>query len=317
MKEIVLLDPIYGPTQTVLEERFKVHRAWDSGGQRADVLRRFAGRVECVVSHSRFGMSPAEMDALPALKLIANFGVGLDRLNIGEAHRRGIVVTHTPDELTQCVADMAWALMLALMRGILTNDRFVRGGEWTRGPAPLSQKVCGESLGILGMGRIGQTIARRAAGFDMRVGYMDPFARLEGVRRFETARDLAAWSKVLVVACPGTPATRHIVDAGVLDALGREGYLVNVSRGSNVDERALAQALADGRIGGAALDVFENEPAVPLSLLESAKVIVQPHASSATHQTYAAMGQTVLDNLEAFHADGRLRSMARPQEAAC
>lgn len=316
MREIVLLDPVYGPTQQALEERFHVHRAWEATTDRHVYLNQLATRVECVVSHSRFGMTARQMDAMPALKLIANFGVGLDRLDVQAAHRRGVLVTHTPDELTECVADMAWTLVLSVVRQTLNNDHFVRGGHWLQGPAPLSQKVWGERLGVLGLGRIGQAIVRRARGFDMEIGYLDPFTRTQEGCGFESAVELAAWSKILVVACPGTPATRHIVDAAVLDALGPEGFLVNISRGSNVDEQALHAALSSGRIAGAGLDVFENEPQVPPSILQSAKVVLQPHASSATHQTYAAMGRTVVDNLEAFYADRPLRSVVQSREGA-
>lgn len=315
MKEIVLLDPIYGPSQSTLVERFKVHDAPAQGPDRTDFLRQFAGRTECVVSHSRFGMSSAEMDALPSLRLIANFGVGLDRLDVDEAARRGITVTHTPDELTECVADMAWALMLGVTRRILPNDQFVRAGQWLSGSAPLSQKLWGENLGIVGAGRIGQAIARRATGFNMEIGYVDPFSRITGATPFEHVKDLAAWAKVLIVACPGTRATRHIIDADVLMALGVEGYLVNISRGSNVDEKALVDAIAAGRIAGAGLDVFESEPEVPPTFAAATNVLLQPHVSSGTRQTYAAMGRTVVENLEAFYAGNPLRNVAPPSRA--
>lgn len=316
MKEIVLLDPIYGPSQSKLVDRFKVHGAPVQGSDRTEFLRQFAGRVECVVSHSRFGMSPAEMDALPGLKLIANFGVGLDRLDVDEAARRGITVTHTPDELTECVADMAWALMLGVTRRILPNDHFVRTGQWLSGPAPLSQKLWGENLGIVGAGRIGQAIARRAAGFNMEIGYVDPLSKIAGATRFEQVKDLARWARVLVVACPGTPATRHIIDSEVLVALGADGYLVNISRGSNVDEEALRHAIGAGHIAGAGLDVFESEPEVPEAFVGNTNVLLQPHVSSGTHQTYAAMGGTVVQNLESFYTGQALRNIARPSRAA-
>jgi lactate dehydrogenase-like 2-hydroxyacid dehydrogenase len=195
------------------------------------------------------------------------------------------------------------ALILATMRRTVFNDKFVRAGNWLKGEAPLAEKVSGNRLGIIGLGRIGKAIARRAEAFGMKVAYHSRHHRAGiGYDYYAQPVELATYAKILVVACPGGPQTEGIVSRKVLDALGEEGYLINVSRGSTIDEPALIDALVNSRLAGAGLDVFASEPRVPDALLALDNVVLQPHVSSGTNWTRAAMGQLVVDNLEAFFA---------------
>ena len=237
-----------------------------------------------------------------------SFGVGYDRTDVAEARRRGIAVSNTPGVLDACVADTAVGLVIDVMRGLSAADRFVRRGEWARGRAPaLSRRVTGARVGILGLGRIGLAIARRLAGFDTTISYHNRRPRLGVPYEYaDSPVDLARDCDVLVVAAAGGPASRHLVDARVLDALGPDGFLVNVARGSVVDEAALVAALEAGGIAGAGLDVFADEPHVPVALLDRDDVVLLPHLASATQETRAAMVGLVLANVERFLADGTL-----------
>jgi len=240
--------------------------------------------------------------------------VGLDQIDLQAASRRGIPVGYTPDVLNDCVADLAFGLVLATGRRIPEGDRFVRAGRWEQKPAaafPLGRKVSGAKLGIVGLGRIGRTIAKRASGFEMDVRYHGR-KPVEGVSwTFEPQLlELARWADFLVVITAGGAQTRHLIDAKVLDALGPKGFLVNVSRGTVVDEAALVKALQEKRIGGAGLDVFEREPQVPHDLFTLDNVVMVPHIASATVQTREAMAQRVMDNLAAFFAGRPLPSAA-------
>lgn len=217
--------------------------------------------------------------------------------------RPGIAVTNTPDVLTECVADMALALMLAVQRRIVTGDAYVRRGLWLAANMDLTRRAGGRKVGIFGMGRIGQAVARRLLPFGCELHYSGPNRKPDLPYAYHPKlADMAAAVDVLILTCPGGAATRHAVDAGVLEALGPEGTLINVSRGSVVDEAALVAALADGRLGQAGLDVFADEPRVPEALLRLDNVVLQPHAGSGTEETRADMGRLVLDNLAAHFA---------------
>lgn len=256
------------------------------------------------------GGAPAgaeQMDALPDLRAIVNFGVGYDNVDVGEAGRRGIVVSNTPDVLTDAVADLALALVLDVLRGVTAADRFLRSGRWAAGEAyPLTRDVRGARIGILGLGRIGVATAERLEACGARIGYHSRSRKDVAWEYAESPAALAAASDVLVVLTPGGPDTDGLVDAAVLEALGPEGHLVNVARGSVVDEGALVAALEAGRIAGAGLDVFADEPHVPAALLERDDVVLLPHVGSATVQTREAMARLVLDNVDAFLARGEL-----------
>ena len=247
----------------------------------------------------------AEMDALPDLKAVANFGVGYDNVDVEEATRRGIVVSNTPDVLTDAVADLAVVLVLDVLRQVSAADRFVRRGAWAAGQRfPLTREVRGSVVGILGLGRIGRAVAERLEPFGARIAYHSRSPRDVAWTYHPSVLSLAHACDVLVVLTPGGADTRRLVDASVLDALGPDGFLVNVARGSVVDEVALVAALEEGRIAGAGLDVFEDEPNVPTTLFGRDDVVLLPHIGSATTQTREAMATMVLDNIAAFLASG-------------
>lgn len=262
-----------------------------------------APRIRAVVATGESKV-PAELIAqLPALEMITVFGVGYDGVDVAAARARGVPVTHTPGVLNDDVADLALGLLIAAARRIPQADRFVRGGEWLQGPIPVARKVAGSRLGVVGMGRIGQAIAQRALAFRMDVAYTarSPRANLPYAYH-PNAASLAAAVDFLVVITPGGAATRGLIDAKVLQALGPQGYLVNVARGSVVDQPALIAALQAGTIAGAALDVFADEPNVPAELLAMDNVVLTPHIGSGTKQTREAMAQLTFDNLRAHFA---------------
>jgi phosphoglycerate dehydrogenase-like enzyme len=237
---------------------------------------------------------------LPALKVVSIFGVGYDGVDVATALARGVPVTHTPGVLTDDVADLALGLVLSVARQIPLADQHVRQGRWPQGALPLGRKVSGARMGIVGLGRIGQAIARRALAFGMSVAYTARSEKKDsGFAFYPSAVALAAQVDFLVVITPGGAGTRHLINAEVLQALGPQGYLVNVARGSVVDEAALVQALADGTIAGAALDVYADEPHVPPALWAMKQVVLTPHMASATHQTRQAMADLALANMRA------------------
>ena len=237
---------------------------------------------------------------LPALKVVSIFGVGYDGVDVATALARGVPVTHTPGVLTDDVADLALGLVLSVARQIPLADQHVRQGLWPQGALPLGRKVSGARMGIVGLGRIGQAIARRALAFGMSVAYTARSEKKDaGFAFYPSAAALAAQVDFLVVITPGGAGTRHLINAEVLQALGPQGYLVNVARGSVVDEAALVQALADGTIAGAALDVYADEPHVPAALWAMKQVVLTPHMASATHQTRQAMADLALANMRA------------------
>jgi hydroxypyruvate reductase len=242
------------------------------------------------------------LSMLPNVKLIAICGVGYDGIDVGAAKERGIVVTHTPGVLTDDVADLALALVLSMGRRIPQADRFVRNGDWVSDTFPLTHKVSGARLGIVGMGRIGRAIAKRAAAFDMRIAYTGREAKADLPYMFyKTATALAAEVDFLVVAVPGGDNTKNLIGASVLQALGTKGYLINIARGSVVDQPALVQALKDKTIAGAALDVFWDEPKVDPELRRLPNVVLTPHIASATDETRRAMAALTMENLRAFY----------------
>jgi lactate dehydrogenase-like 2-hydroxyacid dehydrogenase len=262
-----------------------------------------APRIRAVAASGDSKVPGALIESLPALELISVMGVGYDGVDVATAKRRGVMVTHTPDVLNDDVADLAIGLMLCAARQLPQADRYVREGRWLKGPMPLARKMSGARLGIVGMGRIGQAIAKRASAFGMAIAYTARSAKAALPYRYlPDAAALAAESDFLVVITPGGAGTRKLIDARVLQALGPKGILVNVARGSVVDEAALIDALQKGAIAGAALDVFENEPHVPEALRTLDNVVVVPHIGSATVATRHAMAALAFDNLRAFFA---------------
>ena len=263
-----------------------------------------AKQVRGIVARASLPVSREVIASLPALEIISVFGVGYEKVDVSAARERSIVVTNTPDVLNEDVADTAMALLLCVARGIPAAERFLRQGLWKpNAKFPLMRKVSGARLGIIGLGRIGSAIAHRAEGFGMAIAYSDlePKAGVS-YKYFRSTEELAAAVDFLVVVAYGGPTTRGLVNAGVLKALGPKGFLINVARGSIVDEAALVEALKAGVIRGAALDVFANEPNVPTELLNLDNVVLTPHVGSATEQTRKAMADLVLANLEAHFA---------------
>ncbi|MCY0150180.1 2-hydroxyacid dehydrogenase [Hoeflea sp. G2-23] len=243
------------------------------------------------------------INSLPKLELIVNAGAGYDKIDMDAAIQRSIAVTNTPDVTDACVADLALALILATARDLIAGDRFVRSGRWLQEGYPLVRKVGGRRVGILGMGRIGRAIAKRAAAFDMSIGYHNRRPVPDQTHTyFDSLIKLANWSDILVVACPGGRATYHLIDRAVLEALGSDGIIVNISRGSVIDEQAMINALDEGTIAGAGLDVFEHEPAVPQRLLQMDNVVLMPHRGGGTIETWEDACDLAKANLSAFFA---------------
>lgn len=281
-----------------LQAKYIVHQRLHESDPAAFVA--VAPKIRAIAASGESKVGAELIAQLPALEVISVMGVGYDGIDVAAAKAQGVVVTHTPDVLNDDVADLAIALMLAWSRQIARADRFVRAGEWVRGPLPLGRKMSGARLGIVGMGRIGQAIAQRAAAFGMRIAYTARSAKPAlPYAYFPNAAALAAQSDFLVLITPGGAGTRKLVDAPVLAALGPNGCVVNVARGSVIDEAALVAALQAGTLGGAALDVFESEPNVPQALREMDQVVLTPHIGSATAQTRRAMAQLAFDNLDA------------------
>ncbi len=300
--DLLLMAPIYPPTMAQLDAAYTMHRYWEAQDKPALLARLKDGCVAAATSGSS-GISADEIRALPKLKIVSCFGVGYDGVDTAAAKAAGIKVTNTPDVLNECVADTSMMLVLATVRRAVFNDRYVREGKWAKGNAPLTDKVWGETLGIVGLGRIGKAIAKRAEGFGMKIVYHGRHKQA-GVpyEYFADLKEMAKAVRVLLLILPGGKATEKMVDADVLAALGKKGYLVNVSRGSNVDEAAVLKALQEGSIGGAGLDVFVDEPRMSEEFFKLDNVVLQPHVGSGTVSTRTAMGQLVVDNLAAWFA---------------
>lgn len=261
--------------------------------------------ITAVATDGHYGVRPDIMAGLPNLKIVSSYGVGYDAIDAPAAAARGIVVTHTPNVLNDEVANTTIMLWLAVSRNLVTNDAYVRSGAWERdGAAPLSKSVQNRTVGILGLGRIGQAIAERVAMFDGTVVYHSRGQKDVPYQYYGDLTEMAAACDVLICITPGGPETRHLVNEEVLTALGPDGILINVSRGSVVDEPALVRALQNGTVGGAGLDVFDKEPVVPAELFKMDNVVLQPHIGSATVETRQAMGDLTCDNLSQFLKDG-------------
>jgi hydroxypyruvate reductase len=266
-------------------------------------------RIRAVCGGGESKVGAALIAQLPALEIVSIMGVGYDGVDVAACKARGVVVAHTPDVLNDDVADLALALALNVARRIPQADRHVREGQWPQGPMPLATKMSGARMGIVGMGRIGQAIAQRALAFGMQIAYTARSAKADLPYAFHaTPQALAAASDFLVVITPGGAATKRMIDASVLQALGPKGFLINVARGSVVDEAALIDALQRKVIAGAALDVFENEPNVPEALRALDNVVLTPHIGSATQATRQAMADRAFANLQAHFAGKPLPS---------
>ncbi len=271
-------------------------------------------RVRGILAGGMKGPNANLINSLPKLEIIASMSVGYDATDVVAAQARGVIVTHTPEVLTGDVADLAMAFILMAPRRIAESERYLRAGKWTSGRMGLGTTVRGKRLGILGLGRIGKAVARRAEVFGLNIAYFDvkPMGDLT-YRAYPTLLDLAAASDILLVACEGGAQSRGIVDAGVLAALGPEGYLINTARGPIVDQPALIRALETGAIAGAALDVLDGEPQVPAALMAMENVVLTPHIASSTVETRRAMADLVIDNLAAHFAGKPVLTPVPPQ----
>ncbi|OZF39402.1 hydroxyacid dehydrogenase [Rhodococcus sp. 14-2483-1-1] len=278
------------------------------GDGRDEFLDAHGESITAVVTSGRTGVDAALMERLPQLGAVVNFGVGYDTTDVDAAADRGIAVSNTPDVLTDCVADLAVGLVIDTMRGLSSAERFVRAGRWpAEGNTPLTRQVTGKRVGIIGLGRIGSAIADRLNGFRCEISYHNR-NEIDGSPYVYAASPtaLAENVDVLIIAASGGSGTAHLVDRAVLEALGPQGYLINVARGSVVDEEALIELLAAGQLAGAGLDVFAHEPNVPGALLTMDNVVLLPHVGSGTVETRAAMEALTLENLDRFLADGTL-----------
>lgn len=300
--EVILVEPMMSQIEAALDAAYVVHRAFKET-DKAAFLARVGDNVRAVVTGGGSGMPASWFAALPKLGVIAINGVGTDAVDLVQAKARGVRVTTTPGVLTDDVADIGLGLILATLRKLALGDRFVRAGQWGKTAFPLGSKVTGKRLGIFGMGQIGSAIAKRAAAFDMPIAYSNR-KPVEGSPHqfFSSLSDLAAWSEILVIAASASPATKGVVNRETFDALGPQGVLINVGRGSIIDEPAMVDALRDGRIAGAGLDVFAHEPNVPTELFALDNVVLLPHQASATLETRLGMGDLVLRNVQAYFA---------------
>jgi hydroxypyruvate reductase len=299
--EILTVAKLWPPYLEELQQTYVVHDRTHELD--ATAFAQIAPRIKAIAGGGESQVTRALMAQLPALEMISVFGVGYDRYDMAAARERSIPITNTPDVLTDDVADMGISLMLAIARTIPQADKYVREGKWPSGPMPLARKVTGARLGIVGLGRIGSAIARRAAGFDMSIAYTSRNKVTDSpYTYYPTPAALAAEVDFLMVITPGGAGTKGLINAEVLKALGSNGYLINVARGSVVDENALIAALQSNVIAGAALDVFENEPHVPAALCAMSNVVLAPHVASATWQTRRAMADLAFGNLQAHFA---------------
>ncbi|MBK5002098.1 2-hydroxyacid dehydrogenase [Pseudomonas sp. S31] len=296
--DLLLTQPVPEAIDAQLVAAYRVHRLYQQANPQ-QLLDEVGPRIRGVVTGGAKGLSNALMDQLPALEIIAISGIGTDAVDLRHAAGRGIHVTTTPGVLTADVADLALGLIISALRRLGEGERLVRDGLWGTVNLPLARKVSGIDLGIIGLGEVGKAIARRAAAFDMRIAYNGRREQPQSGYRYEADLvELARSVDVLVVAA-SADGGEVLVTAEVLDALGPEGYLINVARGKLVDEPALVEALREGRIAGAGLDVFVDEPHVPPALRDLDQASLQPHRGSATLQTRLEMGQMVVDNLAA------------------
>lgn len=296
--DLLILTPVYEPTMRALAERYRVHKLWEQTDPQA-YLSRSHPEIRAVVTSGVSGFRGAQIACLPNLEIVACFGVAHGTLDLAYARERGIVVTNTPDNSTDTVADLALGLMLSVMRRIGEADRYLRAGAWEKKPFPMATGLTGKTCGLVGLGNIGRAIARRAEACGMRPVYHGPRRKPDvNYPFFDSLEALAGEADCLVVACPDRPETRNLVNARVIKALGQGGFLVNIARGSVVDEGALIAALKEGVIAGAGLDVFPDEPRVSPELRAMDNVVLTPHIGTSTNEIRQERSELVLANLK-------------------
>ncbi|HHG8771196.1 TPA: 2-hydroxyacid dehydrogenase [Raoultella planticola] len=305
-RAVLLVAPVLDSLQEKLAAEFPLLRLYEQDDP-IGFLREQGENIAAVVTRGDIGVQNSVLELLPHVGLIAIFGVGTDAVDLEYARSRQIAVSITSGVLTNDVADLAMGLLLAGSRNLCQGDRFVREGRWEKGGMPLATQVSGKRIGLLGMGNIGQAIARRARGFDMQVLYTDrkqiPELDYQWCADLHT---LAHASDFLVIAASGGEANRGLIETSVFNVMPKHAWLINIARGSLVDEKALIAALQNGVIAGAALDVFEDEPHVPAELIALDNVVLQPHVASATHETRQKMSDVVFANVAAYFSGGAL-----------
>lgn len=303
--EILILTRIFSPAIAALDEEFTTHKAF-AADDVGTLIKQIGGNVRAVVTSGLAGVSREMMAALPKLEIVQCFGSPNGTVDLAYTKARGIVVTRTPDSIAAPVADVAVGLMLNIMRRFGEGDRFVRSARWPHETFSMGRDLSGKTCGIIGLGRIGREVATRVQAFRMRVCYQGPRRKADvDYPYFADAVSLARESDCVIVTCPSTAATRGLVNREVLDALGTEGFLVNVARGAIIDEVALIAALRDKRIAGAGLDVFWDEPRVPVELTALENVILTPHIGSSTLEVRQERQRKMFENLHA-HFEGKL-----------
>jgi len=306
--DIVFTGKGHAATQATLEAEFTVHKLFESN-EKEKFLRERADRVRGIASFGHLPVNGALMDALPKLEIIANFGVGVDQINLDDAKARKIIVTNTPDVLNECVADTALALIMNTLRKLPQSEQHLRAGKWVgAGPYPLTTALGGKVLGILGLGRIGEAIAKRAMACGMTIRYHNRNKKNVPYPYDPDPVTLAKNSDVLMVVTPGGAETAKLVGARVLDALGPQGYVCNIARGSVIDEPVLLKYLQEKKIAGAGLDVFVDEPRVPPEFFTLDNAVLFPHVGSATVETRKAMGDLQIENLRLHFAGKPVRT---------
>lgn len=315
-RTILALKPLLPDEMLLLEERYDVIRLWEERDPESVLQVRGLDIQGIVAAYSYGAIHERLMAALPNLEIIAQCGVGYDNIDIEAAHKRGIVVTNTPNVVTNDTADMAIFLILALARRAVEADMFVRVGRWNSGLMPCSTSLSGKTVGIVGLGRIGAAVARRAESFDMRIVYHS-LKQKEDVPYpyYDSLENMARDSDFLVLTCAGGAGTQNLITYKILDALGAKGYLINIARGSVVAEEDLLIALKNKTIAGAGLDVFAHEPYVPEELYKMDHVVLSPHMGASTLETKSKMGHLVLDNLDSYFSGGALPTLVKFSKA--
>ncbi|OAI51840.1 hypothetical protein AYO46_07085 [Betaproteobacteria bacterium SCGC AG-212-J23] len=300
--DIILTGKGHAGTQATLDAEFSTHRLFEAQ-DKDRFLQELARKARALATFGHMPVNGALMDKLPKLELIANFGVGVDAINLDDAKARKIIVTNTPDVLNECVADTAIALVLSTLRKLPQSEAYTRAGNWAaKGPYPLATSLGGKTLGILGLGRIGEAIAKRAMACGMKIRYHNRNKKNVAYPYDPDPVALAKNCNVLMVVTPGGAETSKLVNAKVLDALGPQGYVCNIARGSVIDEPVLLRYLQEKKIAGAGLDVFVDEPRVPPEFFTLDNVVLFPHVGSATVETRKAMGDCQIENLRLHFA---------------
>ncbi|KAK9923376.1 hypothetical protein M0R45_031798 [Rubus argutus] len=291
--------PVSAYLEQELEKRFNVFKLW-TVPHKTQFIKDHATSIRAIVGNASTGADAELIETLPKLEIVASFSVGMDKVDLKKCKEKGIRVTNTPDVLNDDVADLAIGLVLAVMRRLCESDRYVRSGQWKKSDYKLTTKFTGKTVGILGLGRIGKAVAKRAEAFSYPIVYCSiPEEPNLKYKYYPSVVELAFNCDILVVACPLTEETRHIINREVIDALGPKGVLINIARGPLVDEPELVSALLEGRLGVAGLDVYQNEPEVPEQLFGLENVVLLPHVASGTVETRNAMADLVIGNLEA------------------